>query len=153
LSISANPGERALPAPAPAPAIAPWVDLWYFIPMAVSVRTRAGEDRVNRRRENPLLQSRGLALLLAFFLFILILAFVFGDHGMVEIIRTQREIRKLQTTIRELEMRKERLLREISLLQENPLALEKKARENLWLMKKNEKVVVLAPEIKETPHE
>jgi cell division protein FtsB len=28
-------------------------------------------------------------------------------------------------------------------LKENPLALEKKAREDLWLMKKNEKVVVI----------
>jgi hypothetical protein len=39
------------------------------------------------------------------------------------------------------------------MLRATPLALEKKAREELWLMKKNEKVVVLVPAKKETPHE
>jgi hypothetical protein len=33
------------------------------------------------------------------------------------------------------------------------MALEKKARENLWLMKKNEKVVVLIKDKKEIKHE
>ncbi|MDD8013657.1 MAG: septum formation initiator family protein [Acidobacteriota bacterium] len=121
--------------------------------MAVVVRTHEGEDRANRRRENSLLQSRGLALLLVFFLFILVLAFVFGDRGMVEIIRTQKEIKALQSTIQELEMQKQKLTREIEMLRNNPLALEKKARENLWLMKKNEKVLVLVKEKKEASHE
>jgi cell division protein FtsB len=136
-----------------AAAVAPRPDLWYFIPMAVVVRTHEGEDRANRRRENSLLQSRGLALLLVFFLFILVLAFVFGDRGMVEIIRTQKEIKALQSTIQELEMQKQKLTREIEMLRNNPLALEKKARENLWLMKKNEKVLVLVKEKKEASHE
>ncbi len=108
---------------------------------------------MSRGKENPLLQSRRLVLLLAFFLFILVLAFVFGDRGIVEIIRTQKKIQALQLTIRELEMQKERLTREIETLRRTPLALEKKARENLWLMKKNEKVVVLAQEKEEAPHE
>ena len=33
------------------------------------------------------------------------------------------------------------------------MALEKKARESLWLMKKNEKVVVMVPEPEEAKHE
>jgi cell division protein FtsB len=121
--------------------------------MAVVVRTREGEGSPARKRESPLLQSRGLALLLAFFLFILVLAFVFGDHGIVEIVRTQKEIRALQATIRELKTRKERLTREIAILRANPLALELKARENLWLMKKNEKVAILVPGKKEAADE
>jgi len=112
-----------------------------------------GEQRANRRRENSLLQSRGLALLLFFFLFILVLAFVFGDRGIIEIVRTKKQIRALQQTIRALEIEKQKLTREIELLRENPMALEKKARENLWLMKKNEKVVVLVPEPGEEKHE
>lgn len=112
-----------------------------------------GEQRANRRRENSLLQSRGLALLLFFFLFILVLAFVFGDRGIVEIVKTQRQIKQLQLAIRNLEAEKLKLSREIEWLKKNPLAIEKKARENLWLMKKNEKVVVLVDEKKEKQHE
>lgn len=99
------------------------------------------------------MQSRGLVLLLFFFLFILILAFIFGDRGIIEIVKTQKQIRGLQQTIKTLELEKQKLSREIELLKENPLALEKKAREDLWLMKKNEKVIVLVKDKKEAKHE
>jgi cell division protein FtsB len=99
------------------------------------------------------MQSRGLVLLLIFFLFILILAFIFGDRGIVEIVKTQKQILALQQTIKTLEMEKQKLSREIELLKENPLALEKKAREDLWLMKKNEKVIVLVKDKTEAKHE
>lgn len=78
-----------------------------------------------------------------FLLFILVLAFVFGDRGIIEIVKTQRQIKDLQQTIAKLEAEKRKLVKEIEILRANPLALEKKAREKLWLMKKNEKVVVL----------
>jgi cell division protein FtsB len=45
------------------------------------------------------------------------------------------------------------LVRELEQLRAHPLALEKKAREDLWLMKKNEKVVVLVQEPREAKHE
>ena len=124
-----------------------------FVLMPLPGMTQDREQRLNRKRENSLLQSRGLALLLFFFLFILVLAFVFGDRGIVEIVKTQKQIKELQLTIRNLEAQKLKLNREIELLKKNPLALEKKARENLWLMKKNEKVVVLVKEKEEAPHE
>jgi len=111
------------------------------------------ENRLNKKKENSLIQSRGLTLLLIFFLFILILAFVFGDRGIVEIVKTQKQIKSLQQTIKTLEMEKQKLSKEIEMLKENPLALEKKARENLWLMKKNEKVIVLVDEKMETKRE
>ncbi len=115
--------------------------------------TREEDSRSIKKRETPLLQSRGLALLLIFFLFILILAFVFGDRGIIEIIKSQKEIKALQLTITNLEREKQDLIKEIEMLRENPLALEKKARENLWLMKKNEKVIVLVKGSKEKKHE
>jgi len=105
------------------------------------------------KKENSVFQSRGMALLLVFFLLILIMAFIFGDRGLLEIIKTQKQIRVLQQTIAELESEKLKLSREIDLLRENPLALEKEAREKLWLMKKNEKVIVLVKGKKETTHE
>jgi len=92
-------------------------------------------------------------LLLAFFLFILVLAFVFGDRGIVEIVKTKKQIKVLQTAILALEKEKAQLIREIEQLRANPLALEKKAREDLWLMKKNEKVAVLVQEPREAKHE
>jgi len=92
-------------------------------------------------------------MLLIFFLFILILAFIFGDRGIVEIIKTQKQIKTLQRTIKDLELEKQKLTKEIELLKENPLALEKKARENLWLMKKNEKVIVLVKDKAKAKHE
>jgi cell division protein FtsB len=94
-----------------------------------------------------------MALLLVFFLLILIMAFIFGDRGLLEIIKTQKQIKLLQQTIAELESEKLKLSKEIDLLRENPLALEKEAREKLWLMKKNEKVIVLVKDKKETKHE
>jgi cell division protein FtsB len=105
------------------------------------------------KKENSLFQSRGLALLLVFFLLILIMAFIFGDRGLIEIIKTQKQIKVLQRTIKELESEKLKLSKEIDMLRENPLALEKKAREKLWLMKKTEKVIVLVKEKKEAKHE
>ncbi len=121
--------------------------------MPASGPHRLEEDPGGRKRESSLLQSRGLPLLLAFFLFILVLAFVFGDRGIVEIVRTKRQIRALQQTIAALEADKARLAREIEQLRASPLALEKKARQDLWLMKANEKVVVLLPDAKEAKHE
>ena len=105
------------------------------------------------KKENSFIQSRGMALLLVFFLLILIMAFIFGDRGLLEIIKTQKQIKILQQTIKELESEKIKLIKEIDLLRENPLALEKEAREKLWLMKKNEKVIVLVKEKKEAKHE
>jgi cell division protein FtsB len=81
------------------------------------------------------------------------MAFIFGDRGLIEIIKTQKQIKVLQRTIKELESEKLKLSKEIDMLRENPMALEKKAREKLWLMKKNEKVIVLVKEKKEAKHE
>ena len=105
------------------------------------------------KKENSLFQSKGMALVLVFFLLILIMAFIFGDRGLLEIIKTQNHIKTLKQTIKELESEKSRLSKEIDMLRENPLALEQRAREKLWLMKKNEKVIVLVKEKKEAQHE
>jgi cell division protein FtsB len=105
------------------------------------------------KKENSLFQARGVALVLVFFLLILIMAFIFGDRGLLEIIKTQKHIKTLKRTIKELESEKSRLSKEIDMLRENPLAIELRAREKLWLMKKNEKVIVLVKGKKEAKHE
>jgi cell division protein FtsB len=92
-------------------------------------------------------------MLIIFFLFILLMTFFFGDRGIIEIIRTKREIRALQESIVELETQKRSLTSDIQQLRDNPLALEREAREKLWLMKKNEKVIVIVNNKKEIRHE
>jgi cell division protein FtsB len=89
------------------------------------------------------IRSKGFLLIVVFFLLILILTFFFGDSGIFEIMKSQKRIEVLEQRIKELEKTKTALQAEIEALKKNPLALEKKAREKLWLMKKNEKVVVI----------
>lgn len=88
-------------------------------------------------------KSRGFLLLIALVTFIVILTFFFGDSGIIEIVKARNKIEELKENIAHLEQQKQKLMEEIDELKRNPLALEKKAREDLWLMKKNEKVVVI----------
>lgn len=87
-------------------------------------------------------------MLLVVFVFILILAFFFGDAGIIDIMRSRNKIEQLQKEIDSLKKQKEDLIKEIHYLENNPEALERKAREKLWLMKKNEKVVVIVKDKK-----
>lgn len=81
--------------------------------------------------------------MMVLFIFILILAFFFGEGGIIEIISARSKIEELRKSISELEKQRDTLIKEIEELKKNPMALEKTAREKLWLMKKNEKVVVI----------
>ena len=101
------------------------------------------------RNDETFLKSRGLVILVLIMMFILVLTFFFGDSGIVEILRSQEKIVELKSDIELLEKKKSLLTREIEDLEKNPLALEKKAREKLWLMKKNEKVIVLMKDKKD----
>ncbi len=95
------------------------------------------------KSEETFFKSRGLIILVLLFLFILVLTFFFGDSGIIEILRSQGRITELKSDIKKLENKKALLENEIRELEKNPLALEKTAREKLWLMKKNEKVIVI----------
>jgi cell division protein FtsB len=79
---------------------------------------------------------------LSFFFLVLFSASFFGKKGLIEINRSQREYRALLKEIERLETDKSRLEKEIKELETNPKAVEKKAREKLWLMKKDEMVLV-----------
>ncbi len=102
-----------------------------------------------RKNDETFLKSRGLVILVLIMIFILVLTFFFGDSGIVEILRSQEKIAELKSDIELLERKKSLLKREIAELEKNPMALEKKAREKLWLMKKNEKVIVLMKDKKD----
>lgn len=89
------------------------------------------------------IKSKGFLLVIILFVFILILAFFFGEGGILELVKTRTEIDQLKKKVGTLEKEKAALIKEIEELKKDPQALERKAREKLWLMKKNEKVVVI----------
>ena len=85
-----------------------------------------------------------LAILgLSFFFLVLFAASFFGKKGLIETHRSQGEYKALLKEMERLESRKSRLEKEIKELEINPKAVEKKAREKLWLMKKDEMVLVI----------
>lgn len=98
---------------------------------------------MSKKQKRNFFKSRGFVLLIVLVTFILVLTFFFGDSGIIEIIKDRNKIEDLRKSIARLEKERETLIKEIEELKNNPLALEKKAREDLWLMKKNEKVVVI----------
>lgn len=79
----------------------------------------------------------------AVFLFlVLIIASFFGKRGLIEIYRAQKKKEALIQEVSQLTQRRDKLLREIWELENNPRAVEKKARERLWLMAPDELVIV-----------
>ncbi|MDH4257654.1 MAG: septum formation initiator family protein, partial [Candidatus Aminicenantes bacterium] len=61
---------------------------------------------------------------------------------LIEIFQAQRKQKALLEKVERLEQKKSKLERDIEELRENPKAVEKKAREKLWLMKPDEIVIV-----------
>jgi cell division protein FtsL len=77
-----------------------------------------------------------------FLLFVLIITSFFGKKGLIEIYRTRKTYATLLQDIEKLQEEKTRLEKEITELQKNPRAVDKSAREQLWLMPPDEKVIV-----------
>lgn len=82
-----------------------------------------------------------VAGVVCFFLVLLITSF-FGKKGLLEIFRAQRNYGDLVKRVERLKKEKSRLEREIEELVKNPKAVDKEAREKLWLIKPDEKVLI-----------
>jgi len=80
---------------------------------------------------------------IVFIFLVLLIASFFGKRGWVEVYHAQKKKKALLEEIASLEQKKNKLLREIEELKKNPKAVEKKAREKLWLMKPDEKVIII----------
>ena len=79
---------------------------------------------------------------LAFIFFVLLLTSFFGQKGLIEIRRAQKKHEALLREIKDLEKDKFRLQNEIEELEKKPKAVDKEAREKLWLMKPDEIVII-----------
>ena len=97
-----------------------------------------------RRKEKDNISFRRKLLIagLGFFFLVLLLASFFGKKGLIEIYRAQKEHKTLLQEIARHEIEKRRLEKEIEELKQNPKAVEKKAREKLWLVKPDEIVII-----------
>ena len=78
----------------------------------------------------------------AFFFFVLLISSFFGEKGWIEIYKVQKKRQILEQKIAELTATKRKLEKEIEDLRKNPEAVERKAREKLWRIKPDEKVIL-----------
>ncbi len=97
-----------------------------------------------RKKEKDNISFRRKLLIagLGFFFLVLLLASFFGKKGLIEIYRAQKEHETLLQEIDHFEIEKRKLEKEIEELKQNPKAVEKKAREKLWLVKPDEIVII-----------
>jgi len=99
------------------------------------------------RKGTSLRRKLALAAVAFFFLVLLISSF-FGKKGLIEIYRVRKSYEALLQEVQSLEARKIELQQEIEELRKDPLAVEKEAREKLWLIRPDEKVIVKKKEEK-----
>lgn len=94
--------------------------------------------------------KRKIILTSVVFLFlVLLITALFGKKGLLEIYQAKKNYKTLLQEIESLKGKKSRLEREIEELGKNPRAVDKEAREKLWLMKPDEKVIVKKKDTKE----
>jgi cell division protein FtsB len=99
-------------------------------------------------RKRVSLRRRLAVAAMAFFFLVILISSFFGRKGLIEIYRAKNRYRSLLQEIQSLEARKSQLQKEIEALQNDPRAVEKEAREKLWLVKPDEKVIVKKKEEK-----
>ena len=78
----------------------------------------------------------------AFLLLVLLITSVFGRKGVLEIYRIRRSHAALLREIEVLEKEKARLEKEIEALKRDPRAVDREARDKLWLIGPEEKVII-----------
>jgi len=78
-----------------------------------------------------------------FFILVMLVTSFFGKKGYMDIYKARKSCRALEAQLLKLEEQKKKLELEIRELETDPRAVEKEAREKLWLMKPDEKVIVI----------
>ena len=89
---------------------------------------------------------RGIILL---FCITLLILFIFGDHGLLQLYKLKRDRAKVQTQIAQLRKERERVMVEKNRLENDIQYLEKLARERYRMVKPGEKVYKVIPEKKD----
>ncbi len=97
------------------------------------------------------LKRKALSLALFLTLAASALNALFGDRGLLELLKVRDEIESLDQEIAMLRAENRRILEEVRSLKTSPLVVERLARENLGLVKPGE-VVLLIREIEDGPN-
>ncbi len=97
-----------------------------------------------KKQENgsPGFKKKFFTASLVFLFFVLIMVSFFGKNGLIDTYKAEKKQQELIEKAEQLEKEKLGLQKEISELKTNPQAVEKKAREKLWLVKPDEIVIV-----------
>jgi cell division protein FtsB len=99
-------------------------------------------------RKGASLRRKILLAAVGFFFLVLLISSLFGKKGLIEIYKARRNYEILLQEVKRLEAEKARLEGEIEDLKNNPQAVEREAREKLWLIRPDEKVIVKRKEEK-----
>ncbi len=87
-------------------------------------------------------RKRLIIVALSFLFFILFIASFFGRNGLLEMYRSRKRHDELVMEVQKFRKDKANLEREIEELGRNPEAVEKTARQKLWLMEPDELVII-----------
>jgi len=109
------------------------------------VRSKTVHRALRPRTEKTDVSLKRKALSLALFLIVAAstLNALFGDRGLLELVKARQEIESLDREIVTLRTQNQSLLEEIRALKTSPLAVERLARENLGLVKPGEIVLLI----------
>ncbi len=111
--------------------------------------TKPRSSRQVSKTETPL-KRKAVSLALFLILAASALNALFGDRGLLVLLKVRQEIESLDREIAMLRAENQRILEEIHSLKTSPLAVERLARENLGLVKPGE-VVLLIRETEDRP--
>ena len=96
---------------------------------------------MNGRKSGSIWKKAGIYVI-GFLLIVILITTVFGKKGLVGIARVRKVQADLLREIEDLKEEKARLEREIEALKNDPRSVDKEARDKLWLMKPDEKVII-----------
>ena len=95
------------------------------------------------RKNNTSVRRKLFIAGVGFFILVMLVTSFFGKKGYMDIYRTRKVCVALEAELQRFEEQKKKLELEIRELETDPRAVEKEAREKLWLMRPDEKVIVL----------
>jgi len=79
---------------------------------------------------------------LSFLFLVLVIASFFGEKGLIELFNAQKENDAMKQEVQQLSRKRDKLIRDIWELENNPEAVELKAREKLWLSDPDEIILI-----------
>ena len=110
---------------------------------------RRPASKVSTKKQIASVQRSFLRGVLVLFLATLMIIFIFGDHGLLQLYKLKKERSEIQNHISELRKNREGLVKEKARLENDLKYIEKLAREKYRMAKPGEKVFKVIPKEEE----